>query len=299
MIFLTKLVFNLSRLILIISISALLSNCQSGEKKISSNLNVFDATYKFPYDLNSPSEKHIMPSDLDEISSIEVLPNGTIACVQDEKGTLYVYDTSTKKVVKEYKFAKDGDYEGIALVGETLYVLRSDGDLYQVPRQGGENATLKIETALSANNDTEGLAYDPIDRQLLIACKADAGIDKKKKKHKAVYAFNLTVNEIIEEPKIYLNLEELTDKLQKKKQITFDPSGIAVHPLTGNFYLIASSGSRLLVLDRKGELLYQQEIKGRNYRQPEGITFNSDGTLFISNEAKDGEANILKFAFQP
>lgn len=275
------------------------SSCQSTKGDEVKESSMLDASYSFPYTLNQPSEKFIMPSDLDEISSVEVLPNGTLACIQDEKGILFVYDTSKKEIVKRYKFADDGDYEGIALVDETLYVLRSDGDLYQVPRQGGEEATVKIETILSDDNDTEGLAYDPIERQLLIACKADAGLDKKKKKHKSVYAFNLLVQEVIEEPRIYLDLEELTDQLQKKKQVTFDPSGIAVHPLTGNFYLIASSGNRLLVLNRKGELLYQQELKGKNYKQPEGITFDAQGTLYISNEARDGEANILKFAFQP
>jgi len=269
-------------------------SCQSKKERESK---VFNSDYKFPYTLEQPTAKYVMPSDLNEISSIEVLPNGTLACIQDEKGILYVYDTEKREVVNRYKFAKDGDYEGIALVNETIYVLRNNGDLFKVPRQGGEAATQKIETVLSAENDTEGLAYDHIDRQLLIACKADAGINEKHKKHKSVFAFNLETNSVIEEPVIYLDLEALSGKLQKKKRITFNPSGIAVHPLTSNYYLIASSGNRLIVLNRSGELLFQQEISGKNFRQPEGITFDKSGKLFISNEARDGEANILEYTF--
>ena len=40
------------------------------------------------------------------------------------------------------------------------------------------------------------------------------------------------------------------------------------------------------------------KLKKKIHEQPEGIVFAQDGTLYISNEGKDGKAKIYKFAYQ-
>jgi len=61
-------------------------------------------------------------------------------------------------------------------------------------------------------------------------------------------------------------------------------------------YLLAAEGARLLVLDRMGIIRTVARLDPKTFRQPEGICFAPDGTLFIASEGKDGKGYILKFA---
>jgi hypothetical protein len=50
-----------------------------------------------------------------------------------------------------------------------------------------------------------------------------------------------------------------------------------------------------MILDRNGELIRLYSLKPKLFTQPEGIAFEPDGDLLISNEGKGGKAEILKF----
>ncbi|MBK7408618.1 MAG: SdiA-regulated domain-containing protein [Saprospirales bacterium] len=82
--------------------------------------------------------------------------------------------------------------------------------------------------------------------------------------------------------------------------MAFAPSALAIHPLTGHLYLLSSVGKLLVVLDREtGAIIYVQKLKKSVHPQPEGICFDPDGTMYISNEGKDGNGLIHKFAYLP
>src|SRR6476620_1551795 len=85
------------------------------------------------------TQKWSMPKELTEISGMVYLSNNQFACIQDEDGSIFIYNTATNKVDKEIPFSKHGDYEGIAVVGSTAYVLRSDGTLFEVMNYLGKN----------------------------------------------------------------------------------------------------------------------------------------------------------------
>ena len=80
-----------------------------------------------------------LPAVLTEISGLAGMDNERFACIQDELGNIYVYNTAIAKIEKEISFAGFGDYEGITLVGDTAWVVRSDGRLYEVNNMKMEN----------------------------------------------------------------------------------------------------------------------------------------------------------------
>src|SRR5437016_3989704 len=80
-------------------------------------------SYPFPYDLSQPSEKYKLPEELVEISGIDVYKKNKLVCVQDEKGNIYEYDVKKGELKHSIDFGKKGDYEGIANVNDTIYVL--------------------------------------------------------------------------------------------------------------------------------------------------------------------------------
>src|SRR5690606_21985581 len=73
-----------------------------------------------------------LPGELKEVSGIALMNDNQFACVQDEQGTIFIYNTSTAKNEKKINFGGRGDYEGIAINGNMAYVVRADGNLFEV-----------------------------------------------------------------------------------------------------------------------------------------------------------------------
>jgi hypothetical protein len=236
--------------------------------------------------------------------------------VEDEHGIIYLIDFKKGEIKEEIKFEDRGDYEGIAIVESTAWVLKSNGNLYRVKyfKKGkNDRKTKKFETHLSKGNDTEGLTYDEANSRLLIACKGYPFIDDRDGKHtKAICAFDLEKEERISEPIILIDLKIVQDikdynwfssigisimsRLDENKgDVSFQPSDIAVHPLSGNYYVIGAVGDLLMVISPEGYLLAAADLPDDVFKQAEGISFDKDADMFISNEGGEGRANILKF----
>jgi uncharacterized protein YjiK len=78
---------------------------------------------------------------------------------------------------------------------------------------------------------------------------------------------------------------------------TFAPSGIAIHPITSEIFVISSQGKKLLILSPEGKKNALIELNPKNFVQPEGICFTPNGDLFISSEGVNSNSYILKFVF--
>ena len=300
------------RMLALVVCTMLLSFCKSGSPGM-----VPPAEDPFAYDLERQDAKYKLPDYLEEISGLSYIGKEKIACVQDEKAMIYVLNLDQEKIVKEYDFGKDADYEDIAVVDKTAYVLRNDGDIYRIrDYRKKDRDTKKFETPLREKNDTEGLAYDPLTSSLLVACKGSPSIDKDRpyEGYKAIYAFDLNREELIEEPRFLIDLDRLDSykdqnafskfslRVAKRLRLiesetSFQPSGLAIHPIYGDIYIISSVGKLLIILDRHGKVQDVKELNPVKFRQPEGICFSPSGDMYISNEGQGGKGYILKFEF--
>ena len=272
-----------------------------------------DGYSEFPYEIYEPNEKFQLKDKLREVSGLTYYGDDKILCINDEKGLIYKFNLKKKEITKEYHFDKSGDYEGVEMVDSIVYVLRSDGKVFKVDHLKDKNInSVRRATFLNASNDTEGLGYDPNSNSLLIACKGNPGKRNQMRGKRAIYKFSLDKNELDSSPAFLIDQEQIRKILNfngyarfsvkllesinpSEGDITFQPSGVAVHPITKNIYVIGSVGKLLLVLNPKGDVQAVVKLKRKIYRQPEGICFAPDGTMFISNEGKGSKANILKF----
>lgn len=251
----------------------------------------------FMYDFKDPNKKYKVNKKLKEISGIHYLGDHKFACIQDEKGEIFIYDVKKEEVVDKIKFSGDGDFEDIEIVGKDAYVIRSDGRLFIIKNYRSENPDIKYkQTQLIDRNDVEGLCYDKKNNVLLIACKGQAGIKEIFYYTKSIFEFDLGSFELNPEPKFVIDKRELSKRAGKK--IDFAPSGLAIHPITNEIYVIGTVGKLLLRLSPKGKFLKAKKLDNDIFKQPEGICFEDDGTLYISNEGRDGKANILKFNYK-
>ncbi len=284
------------------------------ENSVNNTLFPEPDAFNIPYDLENPQSIYKLPSVLYEISGIALYKDNLIACVQDEKGIVYLYDLDKEEVIKKIKFGKDGDFEGVAVVEGTIYVLKSNGNIYRIKNSEKKDPKVKkIETPLSAANDCEGLEYDEVSNSLLIACKGTASYENHTfdKRSKAIHSLNLDslkfnthpaylvdINVILESMELdsYLRFSnKIMEHLNAGGNIVFQPSGVAVHPISNHIYILASVGKLLVVLDRDGRILEMQPLNKNIFRQPEGICFDANGDLYISNEGKGGKGTILVF----
>jgi uncharacterized protein YjiK len=76
----------------------------------------------------------------------------------------------------------------------------------------------------------------------------------------------------------------------------FAPSGIAQHPQTKQWYILSSPKRLLLVIDEQSNLVYLEQLSEKLARQPEGICFAPDGTLYISSEGKGAKGRLLIYS---
>jgi uncharacterized protein YjiK len=263
--------------------------CNPSEKKDNSQDTETVAT--FNYDFTKPTQKYELPKVLKEISGLSFYKEGQLLCVQDEAGDAFVYDLNQQKITETHHFDQPGDYEGIEKVEDEVYVLRSDGKLLNF--KFGSKETREIETSFPGKNDLEGLTYDPVTKRLWLAVK-EASKKAVKNDDKVIYSFDLKSRRIFTE----LELKEKQFEnigLKGKGWKDFKPSGVAFHPQTGEAYLISAAGHRLLILSRSGVPLKSIELNPSLLRQPEGISFTPDGTLYIASEGEHGSGYILKF----
>lgn len=275
--------------------------------------------FKLPYQLDQPVKTFKLPAALTEISGLGCDETGkTLYAVQDEKGRIYPINADDGTVSKPIKFWKSGDYEGVEYVGNTVYVIKSTGTLYEVKNLGKEDQdVVKYNTFLTRENDVEGLGYDKEKNCLLIACKGlptgDDSYDIAKMK-KEIYRFDLVTKTIDKEPAYTISQQMLydflvkydlgpnTDKMlnyfQPDHSLLFSPSALGVHPITKDIYILSSVKKILIVLGQSGEVKHISLLDKRLHRQPEGLAFNEQGILFISNEGKGGIGKIYRFDYQ-
>ncbi len=270
-------------------------------------------SYSFPYNFAKLSRKMMLDQSLMEISGLAFLASTQqFLAINDEIGKLYFLNETDGKIVKTQPFADDGDYEGIALVDEDVYVVKSNGTFYHFNVNSDKKAK-KIKTALSKSNDVEGLCYDANNQRLLLACKGSPYLNKnsKQKTVKAVYAFDVSTKKLNKKPvliisdidiKSFVEKQLKSKKFSKKKEqkrlnraLKFSPSAIAIHPTSKQYYLLSTVGKILVVCNQKGRIQHIEFLNDKHHTQPEGLCFSADGTLYVSNEGKGLVGTIYKY----
>lgn len=235
-----------------------------------------------------------LPGILQEVSGIAYLGDNRFACIQDEAGVIFIYHTGTGKIERQVAFGASGDYEGLALVDKTAYVVRSDGKLFEVDHVDSASPRIKsYVTPLTAANNVEGITYDARHNRLLLAIK---GAETGRKAYKGIYAFDLKTKKLLPAPVLKLNLQDplLAPVRGKDLQKALQPSEIAVNPATGTIFLTEAANPQLLELKADGTIKARYKLSAQTFSQPEGIAFGPGGTLYLANEGRSGGGNILQ-----
>ena len=253
------------------------------------------AAYLSPpgYDFNSPYV-YKLPEILDEISGVSYYPkDSSIFAIQDEKGWLFKIHLTSPLHVERWKFSSGGDYEDVALVDSSFYVLKSKGVVEKFQFVSGDSLSLQsFAVPQAAKNEFETLFYDSTLHQIILICK---NCQEDNKKQVTSWTFDPSMDSF--SSSFTIETESIRERLGEDTR--FKPSAGAIHPLTGELYVIASVNHALAIFNKDYSVKSIYNINPSLFKQPEGLTFTPKGDLIISNESaeKGSAADILFFKY--
>ncbi len=247
---------------------------------------------------SAPIARWILPASLREISGIALSPDGRLFAHGDERGVVTVLDYRTGVLMKEFVVGKRSntvDFEGITFANETIFMIASDGDLYEFREgSGGSAVPFAIhKTKLEKECEFEGVAYDRAIESLLLACK-NVRLDGLKD---SLVIFRWKLKESSNDERLTrltLPLASVAAPIQSK---TMRPTDIAVDPVSGNYLLVAAQERALIEITPTGVVLFVRQLSAE-HEQAEGLAITKDGVIIISDEAARTSAMITLYRKQ-
>ncbi len=265
-----------------------LFSCSASERQQPADL---------PYDLTSP-QKFVMSDALAEISGIAMRQSSdTIYAIQDEDGILFRMLPGSDNVTTT-KFGKKGDYEDLTIVGNTIYILKSNGTIYTLPlNKSVSKASDEVQEFkdLVPEGEYEGMYGDESNNKLYVLCK-----NCKKVGEGTGYTLSISSDGKLSASEPFsLNVDAIQE-ITKNKKVNFRPSAITKNKLTNEWFVLSSVNKMLVRASADWTIKNVYSLDGSIFVQPEGLAFDSKNNLYISNEAgTTSNGNILKFKYRP
>lgn len=236
-----------------------------------------------------------LPGRLREISGLALDDKERLFGITDEEAIIYELDYENGSLVKAFAFGDPvlkGDFEGIAYLDGRFWLMTSNGDLYAGP-EGADGENLRFErfkTGLDGECEFEGLAEIESRNALALLCK-----DAKKGRKLRVFEWNVADARLSADRGFRLPKDDIEAAIDKK---SVSPSGIALHPSSGNWLVIAARQYALFELDADGKFLgVIMRLEPNRHRQAEGLEVTADGRLIIADEGQNGRARLA--VYQP
>ena len=229
----------------------------------------------------------VLSDKLREISGLALTRDQRLLAMGDEQAIVYEYDYINGALVKAFAFGKPairGDFEGIAVLHDKVWLLTSQGDIYSAP-EGDDGQRVEYERyKLKSNCEFEGLAADELNDILILICK-----NASKKKDRRLFEWSVT-----DKPQSVRLPEEAMSASIGSSRV--HPSGIEIDPATGNLIVVASREKTVFSLGRDGQLIdVIMHLDADRHQQPEGVTITRDGQLLIADEAGNGPATLTVY----
>jgi uncharacterized protein YjiK len=243
----------------------------------------------------TPIARWVLPQSLREISGLALTPDGRVLAHGDEDGDVWEIDYRRGVLVKEFSLGErrvKGDFEGITIAHDVVYMLASNGKLYEF-REGANGAHVAYtihDTGLKAECEFEGVAFDPAIDALVLACKHVH--DKTIQGAIVLYRWSLVAKDSA--ARLTRMIVQVDSVLAANAWKNLNPSDITIDPLTGNYVIVASLEKALLSITPAGALVFVRPLPA-SHPQPEGVAITKDGILLVSDEGGQGSGIITLY----
>jgi len=237
-----------------------------------------------------------LPDRLNEISGLAVTQDGRLLAVDDEVAIVYELDFDDGHLVKAFALGNPvvkGDFEGIAVADDLIYLTTSSGRVY-VSAEGadGQRVTFsKFDTGLGDHCDIEGLVQGADNTRLYFLCK------KVRKKSNisglVLFSWDIAGRQIRPDESVVLPEREIMQHLRIDR---INPSGVTIDRHTGNRIIVASRQQALVEIAPDGQFVDARSFPlAVRHRQAEGIELAIDGRLLIADEGGTHKARLAVY----
>ena len=244
----------------------------------------------------TPEGEGRLSNRLAEISGLAVTRDGRLFGHDDERAIVYELDPASGGVIKSFALGDPtelGDFEGIAAGDDDdLFLITSTGRLYAFA-EGEGGARLEFDaydTGLAPICEAEGLAYNPAQDSLIIACKnvhVRAMVNQV-----LLYSWSLRTQTLSLDP--WLSAPE-ADVAAAVGVSGFHPSSVELDRASGRIIVLAGSERAMVEFGPDGVPLAARRL-GRAHVQAEGAAILPDGALVIADEAgARGRARLTRY----
>lgn len=238
-----------------------------------------------------------LPGKLKEISGLAMTDDGRLLAHNDESAVVFEIDERNGQVVKRFSLSdldkpvKD-DFEGIAVAKDRVYLVTSQGRLYEF-FEGKDGATVLYNvytTGVGKDWEIEGLAYDSRMQALLLVSKQP--LSKEEAGRLTIFRWSVNEKRLVPDGHTVIPIADLADHVKGKK---FQPSGIERHLRSGNYFLIAARQGAIAEVTPTGQVLSVVTFPAEWHRQAEGVTFTTPGTLIVADEGAGKRARLTLY----
>lgn len=246
-------------------------------------------------DESAPLAQWRLPERLREISGLALSDDERLYAVTDEQAVVYEIDYESGRLVRAFAAGDPvlrGDFEGIASIGERIWLMDSGGTLISMPLgdDGAQVDFLRFDTDLDDECEFEGLAANAAENELLLLCKASK---KKRKKGLRIFVFEASEDSIHFVSEIALDEDGLKDAVDEKEPRF---SGLEFDRQSGELIAIAARERIVVRLARDGRLnVVIMRLDKNKHRQAEGVALTSDRRLLIADEGGNGRARLTVY----
>lgn len=245
-----------------------------------------------------PVKRWALPLAFREVSGLALSDDGRLWANNDEQGVIGAFDRKAGAPLGAYRLGPElprADFEGIAVVEKQVVLVTSAGLLFAVamPAAGTKEAVLPyriVDTGLGKQCEIEGLAFEPTDRTLLLACKTPRA--KALAGTATIFKWSWVDNKLATPDRLTISWKLLAKHRPGK---AFRTSAIDRDPVTGNYLLLSSADQAYAVVDRSGVVMATGSL-GPRHRQPEGVAIARDGTVLVSDEGANAAGTITAYA---
>jgi uncharacterized protein YjiK len=240
-----------------------------------------------------PDTVRSLPVSLQEISGL-AFHRGLLLAHDDELGRIYTINpvTGAVAIFATLRGPIHDDFEGIAVLGDTVWLMTSSGKLYGVKATASRTpvAYALHNTGLGKRCELEGLAADAANGVLLFPCKAlpknGPGI--------LIYRWNAAKGALA----IPTTVSVTPKAIKKAGGPNLRPSALEVVPGMDHLLVLSSSPPALIELDGDGVPRGYLRLPSRHAR-PEGLAIAANGDIFVSDEGVNRTGTLSVYRCNP
>ncbi len=231
-----------------------------------------------------------LPKPLREISGLTQTADGALLAVADEKAHIYRIDMQAQLVERLTKFGdpvKKGDFEGITLDDDNLYVVTSDGVLWHKKLKAAAKDYRTFETGIGKHCEVEGLSAWRERQLLLILCKE--GRTDATRNQLVIYSWSTSTESLLAEPVVQLDYRAIG-------LAPVSPSGISFSADRQRWFIVAARQRSFIELNFDGSVVRAGPFPfPTTHPQTEGVVISAANTLYLADEGGKDRGTVTRY----